>query len=347
LRTISSNLLNNKVTKNYSMTPKIGKRIVADLKKRSEKGLELAKQILQAEKMEHPTLRDALKHYITYWNDFTHPGLFSIACEAVGGNPDDVVLTQASIAMMAAAFDIHDDIIDKSKVKHKISTVYGKFGIEIALILGNIFLIEGFKLFDDSAKVLPKVKEKEAFETVKRLTFEVGNAHATEVCLKKEQKRIALDDYLKVIEMKAAEIELDMHQGALFGGGEGIEVDTLAKLGRIVGILGILREEFIDIFEIDELCQRIAVQDLPLPILFAMQEHNAERKLLSIISKRKITKSDVDKLVNVTLEAEPVIKLKEKMKFLIEDGKRLTNNLPKLKVKTQLQILLSFMLEDL
>jgi geranylgeranyl diphosphate synthase type I len=164
------------------MTPKMGKVIVADLKKRSKKGLELAKQILQAEKMEHPKLRAAFEHYIAHWNDFTHPGLFSIACEAVGGDPDVVAPTQAAIAMMAAAFDVHDDIIDKSKVKHKIPTVYGKFGAEMALLLGNAFLIEGFKLFVDSTVILPKEKGKSALETIKNLLFEVGNAHALELC---------------------------------------------------------------------------------------------------------------------------------------------------------------------
>jgi geranylgeranyl pyrophosphate synthase len=328
------------------MTPKKGKIIVANLKKRSKKGLELAKQVLQAEKMEHPTLHDALEHYLAHWNDFTHPGLFSMACEAVEGNPDDVVSAQAAIAMMAAAFDIHDDIIDKSKVKHKIPTVYGKFGAEMAILLGDAFLIEGFKLFVDSTKILPKEKEKEALDTVKRLTFEVGNAHVLEIVLK-EKKKITPDDYMKVIEMKAAGIELDTHLGALFGGGEDAEVEVLARLGRILGILGTLREEFIDVFEIEELCQRIAVQDLPLPLLFAMQDQKAKRKVLNIISKPKITKSDVAKLVDVTLEAKPVVKLKEKMQLLVEKGLNLTNNLPKAKLRSSVQRMLSFMLEDL
>jgi geranylgeranyl pyrophosphate synthase len=328
------------------MTPKKGTIIIADLKKRSEKGLKLAKQVLQTEKMEHPMLRGALKHYITHWNDFTHPGLFSMACEAVGGNPDDVVSAQAAIAMMAAAFDIHDDIIDKSKVKHKVPTVYGKFGIETALLLGNAFLIEGFKLFVESTKILPKEKEKEALETVKRLTFEVGNAHAIEVGLKKRRK-IVPDEYLKVLKMKAAGIELDMCLGALFGGGGDAEVKTLTKLGRIVGALVMLREEFIDIFELEELCQRVLVGDLPVPLLFAMQDRKTKRKVYDIISKSKITQKDVDKLVDFTLNASSVAKLKEEMQSLIDKGLSLTNFIADRKAKNQLQALLSFMLEDL
>jgi geranylgeranyl pyrophosphate synthase len=328
------------------MVPKIGKIIIADLNRRSKKGLELAKQILQAEKIEQPTLRDALEHYIAHWNDSTHPGLFSIACEATGGDPDDVVSPQAALAMMAAAFDIHDDIIDKSEAKHKIPTVYGKFGAEIALLLGNAFLIEGFKFFVDSTATLPEEKEKEAIETVKKLTFEVGNAHAIEVGLK-ETRNVVPDDYMKVIEMKAAGIELDMHLGALFGGGKDTEIEVLAKLGRIVGTLVMLREEFIDIFEIEELCQRILVHDLPIPLLFAMQDHKAKRKVDEIISKPEITQNDVDKLVDFTLEAIPVMKLKRKMQALIEEGLCLEEKLPNAKLISRVHTLLSFMLEDL
>ena len=328
------------------MVKKIGKKIVADLKRRGEKGLQFARQILQKERIEDLTLCDALKHYIANWNDFTHPGLFSLACEAVGGDPDDVVSAQAAIAMMAAAFDIHDDIIDKSKVKHKIPTVYGKFGTETALLLGNAFLMEGFKLLVDSAKLLPEGKEKGALDTVKELTFEIGDAHAIEVSLKK-RKSVVPDDYLKVIEMKAAGIELDMHLGALFGGGKDVEVETLARLGRILGILDTLREEFIDIFEIEELCQRITVQDLPLPLLIAIQDQKAKRKVLNIISRPKITESDVDELVEVTLNAELVLNLKEKMRSLVYQGFILSNKLANMKLRNNIQLVLSFMLEDL
>ena len=328
------------------MSPKLGKVIVADLKKRSKKGLELAKQVLQAEKIEYPKLHEALEHYLAHWDEFTHPGLFSIACEAVGGDPDGVLPTQAAIAMMAAAFDVHDDIIDKSEVKHKIPTVYGKFGAEMALLLGNAFLIEGFKLFADSTTILPKEKQKSALETLQKLLFEVGNAHALEVGLK-ERKNIAPNDYLKITEMKAASIEADMHFGALFGGGKDVNVEVLARVGRILGVLATLRDDLIDVFDIEELRQRISVQDLPLPLMFAMQDQKVKEKVMSILSKPTITTSNIALLVDFTLESESVVQLKKHMQLLIGEGLTLTNKLPITKLQSKLQALLSFMLEDL
>lgn len=328
------------------MTPKIGKIVVADLKKRSKKGLRLAKQILKAEKIGNPTLREALEHYVEYWSDFVHPGLFSIACEAVGGSIDNLRLAQASIAMMAAAFDIHDDILDKSKVKYGIPTVYGKFGAEIALLLGDALLIESFKLFIDSTRMLPKKTIRSALSTIKKLTFEVGNAHVFEVVIKKGRE-VTPDNYMQVIKMKAAGIELDMHLGALLGGGTTKDVKVLAKLGRIIGILGMLREEFIDIFEVEELSQRIAVQDLPLPIIFAMRDHKAKIKLSSIISKPKITNEDVDELLDIVFESDKIVNLKRKMQCLQRQGLELIKVIHNNEPKNKLETILLFMLEDL
>ena len=328
------------------MTPKAGEVVVADLQKRSEKGLEFAKQMLQAEKMEHPKLRGSLEHYLANWRDFTHPGLFSLACETVGGEPDAVVPAQAALAMMAAAFDIQDDIIDKSKVKLNAPTVYGKFGADMAILLGNAFLIEGIKLLVDATKMFPREKEQKVLDKTKQLLFEVGNAHALEVGMKKKGK-IMPSDYLKITEMKAACLEVDMYLGAVFGGGEENEVQILAKVGRTLGVLATLRDDLIDVFDIEELCQRVAVNDLPLPLIFAMQDLDAKEKILSITSKPQMTDEDVAELVDVTLATKPVGDLKDKMQFLIKEGFGILSGLQDTKPHNKLQRLLSFMIEDL
>ena len=327
------------------MTPKAGEAIVADLQERSQKGLDFAIQMLRTEKMDHPKLREALNHYLDNWRDFTHPGLFSLACETVGGSPDAVAPAQAALAMMAAAFDMQDDVIDKSKVKLNSPTVYGKFGVEMAILLGNAFLIEGFKLLVDTAKMFPRGKEQKILDKTKRLLFEVGNAHALEVGLKRRGS-ITPEDYLKITEMKAAGLEVDMFLGSMFGEGEDDEVQLLSKVGRTLGVLATLRDDLIDVFDIEELAQRVAVNDLTLPLIFAMQDPKSKEKVGQIISKPQIKEEDIAELVDITLAAKPVIELKEKMQQLITEGFRLVNELGK-KKSTKLHILLSFMIEDL
>jgi len=160
-----------------------------------------------------------LKHYFSYWNDSTHPGLFSVAYEAAGGEPDEALQPQAAIAMMAAGFDVHDDIIDESEQKHGVPTVFGKYGRKITLLLGNAFLIKGFTFFCISIEELDLEKLREVVEVLQRSLFELGNAHALELDLR-ERTNAELGEYMRGVEMKAASIEGDMRIGAIIGGGD-------------------------------------------------------------------------------------------------------------------------------
>ena len=326
------------------MTPKIGEIVIANLRQRSKKALELAKQTLQAEKMEHPKLREALEHYISYWDDFTHPGLFSLACEAVGGDPDGAVPTQAAIAMMAAAFDIHDDIIDKSKMKHEIPTVYGKFGEEIAILLGNAFLIEGFSLL---GKTLPVLHQEKAnvFEIIKRSLYEFGNAHTLELSFKKRTD-LPPEEYLRIVEMKAASIEGDMRIGAIIGGGTDEEVESLARYGRILGTLAILREEFVDIFDSEELKHRISSEYLPIPVLFAMQNAESREHIERLLAK-KVTSRNIDDLVDIVFETKNVKEFKKYMEGLVVEANNLTSEIRDVNLRNQTRKVASSTLEDL
>ncbi len=330
------------------MPPKKAKLMVAELNKRSKKGLCLAGQILLSEKMEPPKLRKACEYYVANWHGFYHVGLFSMACEAVGGNPDDSLQAQAAIAILAAAFDIHDDILDKSKMsKYEVPTVYGKFGIDIALLLGDACLIEGFKILVDSLSNFSEEKRALALQSTKDLLFKVGNAHSLEIC-SKQKGNTTLRSYLKITELKGASMEAFFMLGAVFGGGPAADIAILTRIGRIIGILVALRDDIVDVFDINELGQRIAVQDLPLPLLFALEENNKTNVAIqNILSKKKLSTSDVDELVNFTILAKSTTKLKYKMQLLIEEGSTLLNRLSNKKLQRKLQAVLTVMLEDL
>lgn len=319
--------------------------IVAELQKRSKKALEFAKKCILAEKTEYRELRNALEHYVSNWDDFTHPGLFSLACEAVGGDPDTVVQIQAAIAMMAAAFDIHDDIIDKSEAKHGMPTVFGKFGKDIALLLGNAFMIEGFTLFGKSLRDSHQEKAK-VYETLKMSLFELGNAHALELDLKRRVD-VAPEKYVQIVKMKAASIEADMRIGAMLGGGTSAQIEALAKYARTLGMLATLREEFIDVFEIEELNQRISNEYLPIPVLYTIQDKDSRRKIQKLLAKGKVTDNDIDKLIHIVFEARNVKKLKEEIKELALEAVHLTSRIRDHKLKIQLRKLISSTLEDL
>jgi geranylgeranyl pyrophosphate synthase len=322
------------------------KILMADLAARGNKGLEFAKLSMNNEKIDYPKLRQALDHYIANWHDFTHAGLFSLAYEAVGGNPDESVSIQAGIAMFAAAFDLHDDIIDQSETKRGQLTVYGKFGQDLTLLLGNAFLMQGFTLLVKSIAEVYPTKMQECIDVLKTNLFEVGNAHALELGLKGKATGKP-EEYLDFIKKKAASIEADMSLGAIFGGGTEAEIKALGQYGRILGILTTLREEFIDVFEVEEMLQKINIDRLPIPIIIAMQNTETKKEIDEILAKRKITKKDAEKLVETVFDTESVKKLKKEMEDFSAQAICLLCVLHGKVLRNQLELWVSSMLEDL
>jgi geranylgeranyl pyrophosphate synthase len=319
--------------------------LIKDFKERS---VECRKYVIKSfltEHIPHVGIQKALKHYFSYWNDYTHPGLFSIAYEACRGNSEDAVKPQAAMTMMAAAFDIHDDIVDKSKRKHNHTTVYGEFGSDISLLLGNAFLVKGLTLLGDSITELSNENQREIFKVIKESFFEVGLAHALEL-----QTRGRLDvfpeEYFRILEMKAAGIQVDTHIAALIARGTEREVETLKDYGRIIGILATLREEFVDVFEAEELNRRLRKETLPLPLIFSLQDPKLKERILRILGKR-ITSKDIDELVSVVFDTKPVRIVKKKMEKLCEEAKVLASHTENRKSQELLSNLASSMLEDL
>jgi octaprenyl-diphosphate synthase len=320
--------------------------LVKDFQRRSKDCQEYVRSTFLSEEIRHKGLRQALKHYFSYWNDYTHPGLFSIAFEAAGGKLENLVEPQAAMAMIAAAFDVHDDIIDNSKRKHDHVTVFGKFGPDISILLGDAFLTKGLASLGVSASGLAGDKEKEVFSTVKERLFEVGNAHAQELEMKRRLD-VLPSEYLTVLEMKAASIEADMHIASLMARGPEKETATLKDYGRFIGFLGTLREEFVDIFEVEELNRRLKNETLPIPLMFALEDTKMKRKIIRMIKKGNITSEEINQLTDLVLDMEPVIALKKKMENLHDRAILLAGELRNRKSKALLTSLAQSMLEDL
>lgn len=322
------------------------KRILDILTERSEKPLELARKELLAMNIESQKGRRALEYYAINLNDVTHPGILSLASEAVGGKPDETMLMQVVVLLLTAAMDIHDDIIDQTKMKNGKPTVFGKFGKDTALLIGDAILMRGLILFCKYGENLPLKTMRLVSETIQNTFFEVGNAHLLETELKRKMDIIPTE-YMRIIEKKASNIEALTRIGAIIGKGSRKEIEALGKYGKILGILITLREEFVDVFEPEELRNRMKNGCLPIPILYAFQDPQIKEKILNAISKRRISRKTTEEIVDMIFESKDVEELREIMKRLSNEASRTLLQAPKIRVRNLLDLLIRSTLEDL
>jgi len=242
-----------------------------------KKALEIARRAVleDVHGIESNDVREAMQYFIRdYWHDLARPTLLSVCCESVGGDPAKTTPFAVSLTILSGGIDIHDDIIDGSKRKHGKVTVYGKFGKNIALLVGDALLFKGFTLLHEACTATQKAKAKKIIETVKGLFYELGDAEALEFklrdCWKVEPK-----EYLHVIKKKAADVEAHARIGAIIGNASSAEEKNLAKYGQLLGMIIIIRDDIADLLDKQEFKHRIRKEHLPLPLIYALEEkHN-------------------------------------------------------------------------
>jgi geranylgeranyl pyrophosphate synthase len=299
----------------------ITKKLQQLLEERGKKALELARKTVLEEKIESKEVREALEYFMTeYWHDITRPALLSLVCEAVGGDPNIITPVAIPMSLISGAIDIHDDIIDQSKNKLSRPTVYGKFGRNVALLVGDALLFKGFTLLHKAIeKGIPAKKITLIFEIIEETFFELGNAEALELQFR-GRLDVLPEDYLKVVRKKAADVEAHMRIGSILGDGTKKEIKALSSYGRLLGMLIILNDDLADMQDFNEYMHRIKIEHLPLQVIYALENCKNKSEINLILGKKKKTKKDIKQIMNFTNNAEGPVFVAEKMMRIADEA---------------------------
>lgn len=276
------------------------KEVQKIFKQRGTKALEIARKEISREEFESKEIRDALHYFMTqYWKDLARPTLLSLVCEAVGGERERTLPVAVPMILISGGIDIHDDVIDDSSTKDERLTVYGKFGKGVALVVGDILLFKGLSLVGQSMeKGVSAAKLPMIIGIIQKLFFELADAEALEY-----QYRAKIDTppaaYLRVLLRKAADVEAHTMVGAIIGGGTEAQTRELSQYGRLLGMIVLLRDDWLDTLDSEELRHRLKKECPPLPVLYAVQDPKIKDQVSSILRKRSLTKADAERILTL------------------------------------------------
>jgi octaprenyl-diphosphate synthase len=301
-------------------TETLMEQTVALLRERSKESLKIARKCVQQEKICYKPIQGALNYFIeVVFRDITQPGLLSLYCEAVGGNPDETRQMGAALVLLVGAADLHDDLIDDSKIKNQKPTVLGKFGKEITILTGDALLIEGIYLLHKAIESYSAKKRNAILGLIKQAFFDLSSAEAEEIS-HRGQTDLTAEQYLLIIQKKVAVSEATAKIGAILGNGTNEDLERLGEMGRVLGLLNTLRDEFIDVYEAEELGNRFANEILPLPILFVFRNPAKKKKLIKLLGNRKVTRKRAEEIFDIVMPAKEADELRQIMKSEIHEA---------------------------
>ncbi|RLF14052.1 MAG: hypothetical protein DRJ97_06960 [Thermoprotei archaeon] len=270
----------------------MGYRLRRDIVERARKlileeggrALEEARREVSRWRVASPEARRALREFMSRWRDYTRPAIIRLSCKAVGGDVDATLKVASALILVSGAFDLHDDIIDRSYVRgpRRRKTILGRYGENIALLVGDALLLRGTWLL---SRELARMKiSRRRVEEILDLLFELGVAEALELRFVGKLD-VKPDEYLKVVELKAADVEAYAKLGGVIGGGSEDQVEALGLYGRRLGMIAIVRDDLEDLLNYKvELKSRIMHESLPLPLVYALNSPGHREDVLEALS---------------------------------------------------------------
>ena len=248
------------------------------------RALEEARREVSRWRVASPEARRALREFMSRWRDYTRPAIIRLSCKAVGGDVDATLKVASALILVSGAFDLHDDIIDRSYVRgpRRRKTILGRYGENIALLVGDALLLRGTWLL---SRELARMKiSRRRVEEILDLLFELGVAEALELRFVGKLD-VKPDEYLKVVELKAADVEAYAKLGGVIGGGSEDQVEALGLYGRRLGMIAIVRDDLEDLLNYKvELKSRIMHESLPLPLVYALNSPGHREDVLEALS---------------------------------------------------------------
>lgn len=244
------------------------------------------------------------------------PLLTLLAYEAFSGQVEPNVLNRLalSIECFHKASLIHDDIEDEDELRYGKETLHSRYGIAVAINIGDLLIGEGYKLIAETN--LPAEVIQECIKVVANGHRKLSVGQGIELMSLKNREILSLEETLKVFEYKTSTaFKVSLLLGATAGGAGRPTLSLLEEFSRTIGIAYQIKDDLDDFsnpdgeFEFNKPSVLISMLFDQLPdagrIIFqqAYKEQNFE-SILQLIDKYGIRRSAEELLKDYIKESD-------------------------------------------
>src|SRR5512136_1651200 len=203
-----------------------------ELKKRADFFNQQLEKFLKNGKPE--TLYDAARHLPLAGGKRLRPCIAMISCESVKGDITNVIPLSIALELIHNFTLVHDDIMDKSKLRRNIPTVHTKFGEPTAIMAGDLLFAKAFEAIHQTQGDLCVFKNVEygLIDCIR----EICEGQELDIEFEKRQN-VSEDEYIEMILKKTAVFFMYAAEaGAILGGATKEQSQALNEYGKNLGL---------------------------------------------------------------------------------------------------------------
>jgi geranylgeranyl pyrophosphate synthase len=175
------------------------------------------------------------------------PFLAVLAYEAFTNEPDPVVLNMLALSVECfhKASLIHDDIEDNDDTRYGKETIHARYGIPVAINVGDYLIGEGYRLISESS--LPPEIIREGIKIVARGHRSLTIGQGAELISIRSKEILSRKEMLELFENKtSAAFKVSLLLGAAVGGATDGTLEVLDRFSHFVGIAYQIKDDLSD-----------------------------------------------------------------------------------------------------
>ena len=195
-------------------------------------------------KGEPETLYDAARHLPLAGGKRLRPCMAMLSCEAVKGDVINVIPLSIALELIHNFTLVHDDIMDKSKLRRNMPSVHIKYGEPTAIIAGDLLFIKAFESMHAISGDLKAFKNVE-FGLIDCIR-EICEGQQLDIEFE-NRKIVSEDEYIEMILKKTAVFFMYAAEaGAIIGGGSKEQSTALNEFGKALGLGFQIHDDYLD-----------------------------------------------------------------------------------------------------
>ncbi|WEK20827.1 MAG: polyprenyl synthetase family protein [Candidatus Pedobacter colombiensis] len=248
----------------------------------------------------HPErLYEPIRYIMSLGGKRIRPVLTLMAADLFKGDIQTAMPAALAIETFHNFTLIHDDIMDKAPLRRGKQTVHEKWGVNNAILSGDVMMVEANK----QLSMLNSTVLKDALNTFNTTAQGVCEGQQLDMEFE-EQQVVSITDYINMIRLKTAVLLGGaMKLGAQVAGASAMEAEQLYEFGENLGIAFQLQDDILDVYGDPEKFGKQVGGDIiankKTLLLLKLKELANENDLLEL-EYQSINKDHTDKIKNTT-----------------------------------------------
>lgn len=204
----------------------------------------LQKYVQSLNKKQPKELYEPIQYILNSDAKYIRPVLCLLSAEIYGQKYSSALNAALSVELFHTFSLVHDDILDNANIRRGKKTIHIKWNTNIAILVGDVLLVEAYKLI---SKYPPHLTHS-LLKIFTNASVEICEGQQEDMNFEKKQI-VSSEQYLEMIRKKTSVLlGTSMQMGAMLANADKTEQKKIYQIGENIGIAFQIMDDYLDTF---------------------------------------------------------------------------------------------------